>query len=147
MTGRVEFISLFDLSAFAGGSFRAPLLAETSASQTLAIILWIGLAIITIALLILMRTRWGQAQPLSKCVVLSVFAHLLFFAYAYGTRLILDAPVTQQDHVIKLAFVSHDADAASVPRTKQPWDQYPAEFAVLPDGVSPVPQDIQVETE
>src|SRR3990167_5801329 len=108
MTGRVEFISLFDLSAFAGGSFRAPLLAETSASQTLAIILWIGLAILTVSLLVLMRTRWGQAQPLSKCVVLSMFAHILFFAYAYGTRLIFDSPASRQDQDIRVAFIAQD---------------------------------------
>ncbi|MBI2481048.1 MAG: hypothetical protein HYV60_21160, partial [Planctomycetia bacterium] len=147
MTGRVKFISLFDLSAFAGGSFRAPLLAETCASQTLAIILWIGLAIITVALLVLMRTRWGQAQPLSKCVVLSVFAHILFIAYAYGTRLIFDAPAPQHDEVIRLAFVSQDTNTVSTPRQRQPWDESPAEFAITPEMASPSQQEIQIDAE
>ena len=147
MTGRLEFISLFDISAFADASFHAPLLAETSAPQALAMTLWVGLAILTLALLVLMRTRWGQAQPLSKCVVLSVFAHILFIAYAYGTRLIFDAPAPQQDQVIRLAFVSHDANPVSTPRERQPWDEYPAEFAITPDIVSPVQQDVQIEAE
>lgn len=147
MTGRVEFISLFDVSAFAEASFRAPLLAETSAPQALAMTLWVGLAVLTVALLVLMRTRWGQAQPLSKCVVLSVFAHILFIAYAYGTRLIFDAPAPQQDQVIRLAFVSHDASPVSTPRERQPWDEYPAEFAITPDIVSPGRQDVHIEAE
>ena len=39
--------------------------------------LWLGLAVLTLALLILTRTRWGQAKPLGKCVALSIFAHVL----------------------------------------------------------------------
>src|SRR5512134_1293746 len=37
---------------------------------------WGGLVLLTVALLLLIRTRWGQ-QPLGKCVVLSLLAHLL----------------------------------------------------------------------
>ncbi|HRX81343.1 MAG TPA: hypothetical protein P5307_19875, partial [Pirellulaceae bacterium] len=147
MIGYSKLVTMFDVTAFAEMSFHALLLAETSASQTLAIILWIGLAILTVALLILMRTRWGQAQPLSKCVVLSVFAHILFIAYAYGTRLIFDAPSPQQDEVIRLAFVAQDSDAANTPRERQPWDEYPAEFAITPDLGSPSQQEVQVDTE
>jgi hypothetical protein len=147
MMGCVESILMLNLSALAEVSFPAPLLAETSASQTLATILWMGLGIITVALLVLMRTRWGQAQPLSKCVVLSVFAHILFFAYAYGTRLIFDSPAPQQDQVIRLAFVAQDANAISTPREKKPWDSYPAEFAITPDIASPGQQDVLVEAE
>ena len=147
MTGRGEFFSIFNISAIADMPFHAPLLAETSASQTLAIILWIGLAILTVALLILMRTRWGQAQALSKCVVLSVFAHILFFAYAYGTRLIFDAPAPQEDQAIRLAFVAQDANAVNTPRQQQPWDEYPSEFSITPDVASPSQQDVQIEAE
>lgn len=147
MTGPLKLIPLFDISALVEATLCAPLLAEASASQTLAIVLWVGLAILTVALLILMQTGWGQAQPLSKCVVLSVFAHILFFAYAYGTRLIFDAPTPENDEVIKLAFVSHDSVAVSTPRDRRSWDEYPAEFAITPDIASPGQQDVQIETE
>lgn len=152
MTGRIQITSPIDISALAESSLRAPLIAEASdwgvsLSQTLAIILWIGLAILTVSLLVLMRTRWGQAQPLSKCVVLSVFAHILFIAYAYGTRLIFDAPAAQQDQVIRLAFVAQDSNAVNAPREKQPWDRYPSEFAITPDLVSPSQQEVQIEAD
>jgi hypothetical protein len=41
---------------------------------------WGGLVLLTVALLLLIRTRWGQ-QPLSKCVVLSLLAHVLVGIY------------------------------------------------------------------
>src|SRR5262245_46700655 len=41
---------------------------------------WVGLVLLTVALLVLIRTRWGQ-QPLSKCVVLSLLAHVLVGIY------------------------------------------------------------------
>lgn len=58
-----------------------------AAMSSFELVLWIGLVTLTIALLVLMSTRLGQARPVSKCVALSVFAHILFLAYAYGTQL------------------------------------------------------------
>lgn len=62
-------------------------------ARSLGIGLWIGLGVLTLALIILSRTPWGQARPVSKCVVLSIFAHFLLFGYAYGTRLMMQVPV------------------------------------------------------
>ena len=73
---------------------------------TLGIVVWIGVAVLLLALLILMRTRWGQSQPLSKCVVLSVFAHLLLFLYAHGTRLLDGRPTLGSDTPIHVAFIA-----------------------------------------
>ena len=61
--------------------------------------LWLGLAVLTLALLILTRTRWGQAKPLGKCVALSIFAHVLLGGYAYGTKLIFTVPVVAEPEV------------------------------------------------
>ena len=58
-----------------------------AAMSWLELVLWIGMASLTVALLVLMGTRWGQVRPVEKCVVLSIFAHILFIAYAYGTKL------------------------------------------------------------
>ena len=74
-------------------------------ARTLGLMLWVGLGVLTVSLLILMRTRWGQAKPLSKCVALSVFAHILLAGYAYGTRLIFDPPPSADRSVIKLSIV------------------------------------------
>jgi outer membrane biosynthesis protein TonB len=70
------------------------LLASTSIApaRTLAMILAVGLGIITIGLGILVWTRWGQARPLTKCAGLSLVAHLLLLCYCYGTRVFFEAP-------------------------------------------------------
>ena len=44
--------------------------------------LWIGLAALSVAILVLLRTQWGNSQPLKKCIVLSLLAHLLLGIYA-----------------------------------------------------------------
>ncbi len=44
--------------------------------------LWLGLAALSVAVLVLLRTQWGNSQPLKKCIVLSLLAHLLLGIYA-----------------------------------------------------------------
>jgi outer membrane biosynthesis protein TonB len=70
------------------------LLASTSVApaRALAMILAVGLGVITIGLGILVWTRWGQARPLTKCAGLSLVAHLLLLCYCYGTRVFFEAP-------------------------------------------------------
>jgi len=65
----------------------ASLLDTLFRPHTMRIVLAGGLGLLTVALLVLSRCRWGQARPLSKCVALSVFAHLLLLGYAHLTRL------------------------------------------------------------
>lgn len=61
-------------------------------ARALAMVLAVGLGLVTIGLGILMWTRWGQARPLAKCAGLSLFAHLLLLCYCYGTRVFFEAP-------------------------------------------------------
>lgn len=58
-------------------------------TRSLAIGLGVGFAILAIVLLIASRTRWGQAKPLTKCVILSVLAHVWLLMYALGGRIVL----------------------------------------------------------
>ncbi len=44
--------------------------------------LWIGLAALSISIVVLLRTQWGNSEPLKKCVALSLLAHLLLGIYA-----------------------------------------------------------------
>ncbi len=110
--------------------------AALTGGRLLGIVLWIGLAGLSIALLVLMRTRWGQVQPLSKCVVLSIFAHLLLCMYAYGTRLFQDQPPGGGDQVFSLAYVdsnSSDDEAEQAERPANPWEEIVAEDLMEPD--------------
>lgn len=98
------------------------------------VVVWVGVALLAVALLVLARTRWGQSQPLSKCVALSVFAHLLLFLYAHGTRLLNDVPLPRDDRVIQLAFVGAEVtpagEEAERAAQEEPWDELPTEDPV-----------------
>ena len=48
---------------------------------------WFGLATLTIVLLVAFRTRWQRTPVLVRCVVLSLYAHLLFAWLVVSTNL------------------------------------------------------------
>ncbi|MCO6457171.1 MAG: hypothetical protein J5I93_17890 [Pirellulaceae bacterium] len=106
--------------------------------RVLAIVLWTGLGLLTVSLLILMRTRWGQARPLSKCVALSVFVHILLMGYAYGTRLFYDAPPGQVDESIQVNITAaapepDDAEPRE-PREMEPWERFVPQEVAQPEA-------------
>ncbi len=101
-----------------------------------AIVLWIGLGLLSVALVLLTRTRWGQAKPLHKCVALSVFAHVLLIAYAYGTKLFMDAPPPPAEEVFQLSMVESSStdDSTEDPSVGlKPWEKTESDTFVPPD--------------
>ena len=60
-------------------------------SQLSARLPWVvlggGVLALSIALIVLMLSSWGQARPLAKCVALSVWAHVVLLSYAYLMRM------------------------------------------------------------
>ena len=66
-------------------------------ATNLQLLLLIGSGILAISLLVLALTRWGHSRPVWKCVILSFVAHILLIGYAYGTRLIFEAPAFVND--------------------------------------------------
>ena len=78
-------------------------------SFDLQLALLIGSGLLAVALLVLSLTKWGQARPVWKCVILSVAAHILLMGYAYGTRLDVTAPqVVEQPEAIRINLVNED---------------------------------------
>jgi len=111
-------------------------------STNLQIVLLVGSGILAVGLLMLALTRWGHSRPVWKCVILSVIAHILLIAYAWGTHLI--AP-TQVDVVVesepmRINFQEEIGDAAveNEPANQlqdvADWDQFSAQ-SPLPDEV------------
>ena len=66
-------------------------------------VVWSGLALLTIGLLILMRTRWGRSRPLRKCVVLSLLAHLLLVGYAATVKIVTAGRGRSEDTKVLIA--------------------------------------------
>ncbi len=52
------------------------------------LLVWCGSLALTIALVVLLRTRWGQSRPLHKCAVLSLLVHLLLAWAAMTLRIV-----------------------------------------------------------
>lgn len=84
---------------------------KIAAMSWLELVLWIGLFALTFALLVLVGTRWGQVRPVSKCVVLSVFAHLLFLCFAYLTHLSFGTGSLLGDPSVRISYISPDHTA------------------------------------
>jgi hypothetical protein len=88
------------------------LLAFAWDTQLTRWIVWAGLVVLTLAILILIRTRWGQSQPLSKCVVLSLLAHLLLGIYLTTINIVTSSVGAPDGTGIQIALVEGSPDAS-----------------------------------
>lgn len=100
------------------GDFLHHLLIESSRllavtpGRSWAIVLGVLAAVLTIALLIASRTKWGENKSLTTCVVLAVLAHVWLLMYAYGTRIMSPGiGPGKGSQTIYVDFVAPDADA------------------------------------
>ncbi len=104
--------------------------------------IWCGLAFLTLALLVLMRTSWGHSNPLHKCAALSVLAHLLLAGYATTVQIVGESapppPPFRMSLVDGAAGGTGYSDKGQVDSHDQAaggWDQFMSP-AVAPDATS-----------
>jgi len=112
--------------------------ADWLSSQVVWGAVWTGLAVVTVALLVLMRTRWGQSRPLRKYAVLSVWAHLLMATYAMTVPIVVGGGVVEEEPVFTISTVDDyepDAPPADAAREPLPWERFPAADTLQPDAV------------
>jgi hypothetical protein len=106
------------------------------------IVLWLGLSMLILALFVLMRTRWGQSQPLGKCAVLSLLAHLLLAVYATTVQIVTASSGTGRPPTIHASLV--DADdwdeiiAAQRRLVAEPWQNSEPSAVSSPDIAQPI---------
>jgi hypothetical protein len=104
------------------------LLALLTHPDTLTWILWGGFGLITIVLLLLMRTRWGQYKPLRKCVILSLLAHILLAGYSTTVRLAAMTTSRPEEPTMKVSsldgFVEKVSDEESPRPQDKPWEKF-----------------------
>jgi hypothetical protein len=119
------------------GAFRMHRLWEFFSGTSLVVaMLWVGLLGLSIVLFILSRTRWGQARPLRKCLVLSVLVHLLLAGYATTVRIVQNYPFTPPEPVVRVWIAeAPSSPEQSAPRSdakKMPWESYGHDSSVEP---------------
>jgi hypothetical protein len=60
--------------------------------------------VFTIAVVVLIRTRWGHSRSLEKCVLFSILAHLLLTGYLATVRFVSYCPAPKEQYV-RIALV------------------------------------------
>jgi hypothetical protein len=113
-------------------------LGDLLSTKVLALVLWIGVAVLSLAMVVLTLTRFGQAKPLTKCITLSVFAHVLLGGYAHVTHLFIDKPVIPAEQTLEFQLVD-DQPASNDPAESQslesqPWNHFPSQESITPDA-------------
>jgi Squalene-hopene cyclase C-terminal domain len=90
----------------------------------LAIIAGVGFALLAITFFVASRTRWGQTKPLTKCVVLSILAHIWLLMYAMGVRTVLpQGDPHGHENGMAMSFEQIDEPEESVTTQTPDWQQ------------------------
>lgn len=101
-------------------------LSERLAAVPLVLwMVWAGVAAITVALMILMRTRWGQKRVVRKCVLLSIFAHVLLGAYAWTVKIVGAPGPRGEDGSLLVTQVKVDEPEKDEAPAAKPWHATP----------------------
>lgn len=120
-------------------------IAPVAPSRGQAIVLVVGLAVLAITLLVLMLTRWGQVKPLSKCVGLSVFAHVLLIVYAHCFRMLDEAPSLQGDDSVTVTLVAPSDELEIQPDVPEPRRPPAEDVPIVP--AEPTEPDLAAASE
>src|SRR4051794_6353843 len=102
------------------------LLAAITANRLSSGLVAAGLIALFVLLSVLVWTRFGQARPISKCVVLSLLAHLLLLIYMYSTHVLYGPPGrwTGQTVIMRIRDAADEIEAAPVASSMpKPWQQ------------------------
>ena len=101
-------------------------------------VLWMGLFALSVALLVLSRTPWGRSNPLRKCLVLSLFAHLLLAGYATTVQIVASAP-SREEETIRVSIADGESLREETPQLtvpeQKPWEVYDNLLAAQPKPI------------
>jgi len=128
-------------------SFRLDRILEFLTSMELVVgLLWAGLAALTVTMLVLMRTRWGQQQPLRKCVVLSLLAHVLLAGYATTVQIVAGY-TPEEEPGIRVTFVDGEGVEETQSDTpvaeEKPWEDFEDETVPQPEPKDPMREELE----
>jgi hypothetical protein len=117
---------------------RLPELFAVAGAQLIGGTLWAGLALLTVGLIVLLLTRWGQSEPLGKCVVLSLWAHLLMAVYAATVDIVFMPPVAEIGmNISSVDGLDGEGGTTAEAGELKPWEQF-AEVGPRTTATDPV---------
>ncbi len=116
-------------------------------------LLWAGLFAVSVTLLVLAHTRWGQSRPLRKCFTLSLMAHLLLAGYATTIKIVDSSPAAPGEPAIHVRISGPtvdeqspdaDSDTEQDPQKQtKPWEEFVHDKTVKTETPALEPLDTQ----
>ncbi len=104
-------------------------------------LLWLGLALLTVGLIALMLTRWGQSRSLRKCLAMSILAHLLLAGYSTTVRIVDATRQMADDAPLRVSLDdAPNPEPADKAYSEHPWETFSHE-RTLPTKTEPLPRE------
>ena len=122
-------------------ALRLDRLLEALTSMELVMgMLWLGLAMFTIGLTVLLYTRWGQYKPLRKCMAMSLLAHLLLAGYAATVEIVTPLIPPPSEPVVHVALGDKPdetpgtatAALSAAKMSDRPWEVFASDAVAQP---------------
>lgn len=83
------------------------------------LLLWAGLLVLTVAVIVLVVSKWGKSRPMQTCGVLSLLAHVLLACLATIVRIVSNLDQVAEGPPIRVRLVSEQvAPAIPLPETR-----------------------------
>jgi hypothetical protein len=82
-----------------------PLLALWGLNNTTWLVMWTALGLLTIVLVILVRTRWSANRTWRMCAVLSLWVHVLIVVFSMTVRIVTGPPLPSDGEPIRVAVI------------------------------------------
>ena len=99
------------------------------------------LAAITVALVVLLRTRWKEMRPLRKCALLSLWVHVVLACLATMVRIFSGSPGLGPDEPIRVAVVTFEQAETTTPpeEDRLPEWERPKDPPLVAPELEPLP--------
>jgi hypothetical protein len=117
------------------------------------LVLWFASLGLSIALVVLLRTRWGQSRPLHRCAVLSLLVHLLLAGAAMTMRIVAgdgDGNGGGMGPAIRVRVIEEAVEGPMLAQAgpeSPPLDAAPPLLDVPPEEIAAPPDESQEKDE
>lgn len=130
---------------------RSSLLALWGLNNTTWLVMWTALTLLTIGLVILVRTRWSANRTWRMCAVLSLWVHVLIVVFSMTVRIVTGPPLPDNGEPIRIAVIPADPAAPIEAKSesdeiKPVWEE-PAEPAFVAPATVPLVEHSQPKRE
>ena len=100
------------------GNLLSTLFAFWGLTTTAWIAMWSVLALLTVALILVLRTRWSTNRTWRMCAVLSLWVHVLIVVFSMTIRVVTGPPMAGDGGPIRVAVIPARANHGCVRRIR-----------------------------